>query len=57
MSSPKRHHSMPRKKLIAQLVNFLSTSESMQLKPYSLGEACLKASFLVDELFKFAILP
>jgi hypothetical protein len=27
------------RKLITRLVNFLLTSESMQLKPYSLGEA------------------
>jgi hypothetical protein len=30
------------RKLIAKLVSFLLTSESMQLKLYSLGEACLK---------------
>ncbi len=30
------------RKLIAELVNFLLNSESMQLKPYSLGEAYLK---------------
>jgi hypothetical protein len=29
-------------KLIARLVNFFLTSESVQLKSYSLGEACLK---------------
>jgi hypothetical protein len=44
MSSAKRHHSLLRKKLIAKLVNFLLTSESVQLMPYSLGEACLKVS-------------
>jgi hypothetical protein len=42
MSSPKRHQSLPRKKPIAWLVSFTLTSESMQLKSYSLGEACLK---------------
>jgi hypothetical protein len=30
------------RKLIARLVNYLLTYEFMQLKPYSLGEACLK---------------
>jgi hypothetical protein len=30
------------RKLIVRLVNFHLTSESMQLKLYSLGEACLK---------------
>jgi hypothetical protein len=30
------------RKLIARLVNFLLTSESVQLKSYSLGEAYLK---------------
>jgi hypothetical protein len=30
------------RKPIARLVNFLLTSESVQLQPYSLGEACLK---------------
>jgi hypothetical protein len=41
MSSPKCHQSLLRKKLIAWLVNFHLTSESVQLKSYSLGEACL----------------
>jgi hypothetical protein len=36
--------SFPRRerKPIARLVNFFLTSESVQLQPYSLGEACLK---------------
>jgi hypothetical protein len=42
MSSPKYHQSLLRKKPIARLVNFHLTSESVQLKPYSLGEAYLK---------------
>jgi hypothetical protein len=42
MSSPKRHQSLPKKKPITWLVNFLLTSESMQSKPHSLGEAYLK---------------
>jgi hypothetical protein len=33
------------------LVNFLLTSESMQLNPHSLGKAYLKVGFLVDEFF------
>jgi hypothetical protein len=33
---------LPRKKPIAWLANFPLTSESAQLKPYSLGEAYLK---------------
>jgi hypothetical protein len=42
MSSPKRHQFLLRKKPIVRLVNFYLTSESVQLKPYSLGEAFLK---------------
>jgi hypothetical protein len=42
MSSPKRYQSLPRKKPIAWLVDFPLTSESVQFKPYSLGEVCLK---------------
>jgi hypothetical protein len=51
MSSPKHHLSLPRKTPIARLVNCLLTSKSMQLKSYSLGEAYLKVSLSVDELF------
>jgi hypothetical protein len=39
------------RKPIARLVNFLLTSESVQLIPYTLCEACLKSVCLVDELF------
>jgi hypothetical protein len=42
MSSPKCHQSLSRKKPIARLVNFHLTSEFVQLKSYSLGEARLK---------------
>jgi hypothetical protein len=42
MFSPKRHHSLLRKKLIAKLVEFLLTSESVQSMSYSLGEAYFK---------------
>jgi hypothetical protein len=42
MSSPKCHLPCQERKLITRLVNFLLTSEFMQLKPYSLGEAYLK---------------
>jgi hypothetical protein len=42
MSSPNHHQSLPRKKPIARLVHFHLTSESVQLKLYSLGEAYLK---------------
>jgi hypothetical protein len=46
MSSSKHHQSLSRKKPIARLVNFPLTSESMQLKSYSLGEADLKVDLL-----------
>jgi hypothetical protein len=42
MFSPKRRSSLPRKKPIARLVSFLLTSESVQSKSYSLGEAYSK---------------
>jgi hypothetical protein len=42
MSSPKRHQSLLRKKPITRLVNFYLTSESVQLKSYSLDKAYLK---------------
>jgi hypothetical protein len=42
MSSPKRHLPCQERKPIAKLVNFLLTSEFVQLKPYSLGEAYFK---------------
>jgi hypothetical protein len=50
MSSPKCHQSFSRKKPITRLVNFHLTSKSVQLKPWSLGEACLRSVCLVDEL-------
>jgi hypothetical protein len=40
--SPKCHHSLPRKKPIAKLVDFLLTSEFVQSMLYSLGEAYFK---------------
>jgi hypothetical protein len=38
MSSPKRHHSLSRKKTESEVGNFLLTSKSVQLNPYFLGE-------------------
>jgi hypothetical protein len=45
------------RKLIARLVNFILTSESVQLNLYILGEAYWRLVFLIDEIFKIAILP
>jgi hypothetical protein len=42
MSSPKCHLPCKERRLIARLVSSLLTSKSVQLKPYSLGEAHLK---------------
>jgi hypothetical protein len=41
MSSTKCHFPCQERKPIARLVNFLLTSDSVQLQPYSLGEAYL----------------
>jgi hypothetical protein len=44
MSSPGITFPCRERKPITRVVNFLLTSDSMQLKSYSLGEACLNVS-------------